>query len=145
MSVIYVNIGSNLGDKRALIQSALDKIGKIFGNYRKSGFVESEPWGYVSTNRFLNIGVAFESDLNPEEILDQLQEIEKNISSVSHRDSEGNYSDREIDIDIMAIDEDVYKSERLCVPHPHLLKREFFINPLKELAPNWKYPGEMKI
>ena len=141
MAVIYVNIGSNLGDRKALIEHALTHIGKNFGYYCTSEFVESDPWGFDSTNRFVNIGVAFLSDLHPEKILDILQYIEKEISTKSHRDSAGNYSDREIDIDIMAIDEQTYSSARLTVPHKHLLERDFFLKPLYELAPDWRHPA----
>lgn len=141
MSIVYANIGSNLGDKEALIEKALERIGQIFGYYCRSGCVESEPWGFESTHRFLNIGVAFKSELAPEEILHVLQGIEKDISSVNHRDALGRYADREIDIDIMAIDEMEYHSEVLCVPHRHLLQRDFFIIPLMELAPGWRHPG----
>lgn len=140
MSVVYINIGSNLGDRLSLIYKAIDKIGEFFRYYCMSEFVESEPWGFDSTNSFLNVGVSFKSDKCPEEILDILQEIEKNISEISHRDSSGNYADREIDIDIMAIDEIRYESERLYIPHRHLLERDFFIHPLKQLNPDWEYP-----
>lgn len=142
MSIVYVNIGSNLGDRQALIEEALAGIGEKFGYYCRSGYIESEPWGFNSSNRFLNIGAAFKSDSHPEEILDILQEIEKSISRMSHRDASGNYADRELDIDIMAIDEISYESERLKVPHKHLLERKFFLDPLKELAPFWKYPAK---
>ena len=140
MAIVYANIGSNLGNRKELIEKALDRIGDKFGFYCISGFVESEPWGFDSSNRFLNIGVAFKSDLYPDEVLRQVQLIERNLSTVDHRDVDGNYKDREIDIDIMAIDEIRFNSEILIVPHPHLLKRDFFLNPLKELNPSWQYP-----
>ena len=133
MAIVYANIGSNLGQRKVLIEKALDLIGDTFGYYCISEFVESEPWGFDSTNLFLNVGVAFKTTLEPEQVLLTLQSIEKAISSVAHRDSVGNYKDREIDIDIMAIDDMVYRSERLILPHPHLHEREFFLLPLKEL------------
>ena len=138
--VVYANIGSNLGDRESLISKALDKIGEKFGFYCISEFVESEPWGFDSTNFFMNIGVAFKSNFHPEEILLILQGIEKSLTEVEHRDSHGNYKDRELDIDIMAIDEIVYNSPKLKIPHPHLLDREFFLIPLFQLNPEWKYP-----
>ena len=134
MPTVYANIGSNLGDKKALIEKALESIGETFGYYCISEFVESEPWGFDSTNSFLNIGVAFQSSLPPERILDELQRIEREISCVKHRDSQGNYQDREIDIDIMAIDNISYHSSRLTIPHPHLQERDFFIKPLQQLC-----------
>lgn len=133
MAIVYANIGSNLGDRKALIDKALDCIGEKFGYYCISRFVESEPWGFDSANRFLNVGVAFKSDLHPEIILDILQDLEKTISNVAHRDDQGKYKDREIDIDIMAIDDIHYSSPRLQLPHSHLRERDFFLNPFKEL------------
>lgn len=141
MPIIYVNIGSNLGNKKALIQKAIEKIENIFGYCCISEFVESEPWGFESTNSFLNIGVAFKSNLHPESVLELLQNIEKSISATSHRDALGNYADREIDIDIMAIDDLTYRSDKLNIPHEHLLERDFFMIPLKQLSPGWKYPN----
>lgn len=141
MPIVYVNIGSNLGERENLINRAIEEIGDRFGYCCISGLVESEPWGFDSANRFLNIGISFKTLLHPEEILDTLKKIEKKISGKSHRDSQGNYSDREVDIDIMAIDEITYDSERLHIPHKHLLEREFFLIPLKELSPSWKYPS----
>ena len=123
---MYVNIGSNLGNREALILRAIERISDHFGYYCKSEFVESEPWGFDSTNQFLNIGVAFKTEQAPEEILDILQGIERELSSVSHRDEWGNYVDREIDIDIMKIDNLTYHSGRLDLPHPHLYERDFF-------------------
>ena len=140
MAIVYINIGSNLGDRKVFIEKALEKIGEIFGYYCISEFVESVPWGFDSTNSFINVGAAFKSGLHPEEILDKLQNIEKELSGVSHRDEKGNYSDRELDIDIMAIDEMKYKSARLQIPHIHLEEREFFIVPLKQLCPDLKLP-----
>lgn len=137
MAVVYANIGSNLGNREALIQRALDKIGEKFGYYCISGLMESAPWGFESSNRFLNIGVAFKSNLHPEEILKILQEIETSVSDVSHRDEKGNYKDREIDIDIMSIDTLRYNSATLTLPHPHLMERDFFFIPLRELNPTF--------
>ena len=136
MPIVYLNLGSNLGEKKSFIGRAIERIGETFGYYCISEFVESEPWGFDSTNSFLNVGMAFKSDLHPEIILDKLQALEKEISSVSHRDSFGNYADREIDIDIMAIDDISYVSDRLSIPHPHLYERDFFLIPLRQLNPN---------
>ena len=133
MALVYANIGSNIGDRKLLITTALEKISEQFGICCISQFIESEPWGFESGNRFLNLGVSFKSLLHPEEVLNKLQEIEKSICEASHRDANGGYIDRKIDIDIMAIDDLQYKSDRLSIPHPHLCEREFFLIPLKEL------------
>lgn len=134
--IVYANIGSNIGNRNELIQKALERISEKFGICCVSSYIESDPWGFESENRFLNLGVSFISELEPEKILAELQAIEKSISDCSHRDREGRYKDRYIDIDIMTIDEIHYQSQRLTLPHPHLFERNFFLIPLRELNPN---------
>ena len=140
----YLNLGSNLGNKLLHITRAMKAIGEEFGPYETSHKVESDPWGFDSTNRFVNIGIAIDSDLHPEEVLTRLQNIEKTLSPRGHRRWDGTYNDREIDIDIMATDGAPYDSETLHIPHPHLQEREFFLKPLAELAPEWTDPESGK-
>lgn len=103
-----------------------------------SHIVESEPWGFVSANSFLNMGVLLRSDLAPEALLECLHAIERQLGSTSHRDIRGGYADRNVDIDIMAVENEAGEavkidSERLTLPHPHLHDRKFFIDPYMEL------------
>ena len=133
MPVVYANLGSNLGNRKALIELALEKISEKFGVCCISSYIETDPWGFESVNRFLNLGVSFCTELHPEEVLSKLQTIEKSICGESHRDITGKYIDRKIDIDIMAIGDLSYRSPRLILPHPHLYEREFFLVPLEEL------------
>ena len=136
----YLNLGSNLGNRLLHLTRAMKAIGEEFGPYETSHKVESDPWGFDSTNRFVNIGLSIESDLDPEEVLSRLQAIEKGISARGHRRWDGTYNDREIDIDIMATDGPAYDSPTLRIPHPHLPKRDFFLKPLAELDPSWRHP-----
>ncbi len=136
----YLNLGSNLGNRLLHLTHAMKAIGEEFGLYETSHKVESDPWGFDSTNRFVNIGVTIDSDLHPEEVMSRLQKIEKSISARGHRRWDGSYNDREIDIDIMATDGDPYESKTLKIPHRHLASRPFFLKPLAELAPEWRDP-----
>lgn len=136
--IVYINIGSNLGERKKLIQMALDRISEKFGICCLSSYIESEPWGFESDNRFLNLGVSFKSIMDPEKILREIQKIEKSISPNSHRDSDGHYIDRLIDIDIMTIDNMKYNSKTLTLPHPHLFERIFFLIPMQELNPEFQ-------
>ncbi len=136
----YLNLGSNLGNRLLHLTRAMKAIGEEFGPYETSHKVESDPWGFDSTNRFVNIGLTIESEDEPEEVLRKLQHIEKSISPRGHRRWDGSYNDREIDIDIMASEGEPYDSHHLHIPHPHLSKREFFLKPLAELAPGWRHP-----
>ena len=136
----YLNIGSNMGDRRDNIYRAVVALAAGTGGSVTSHVVESEPWGFDSDNRFMNIGLWLASDLEPQEMLDHIHDIERRLGSASHRDAEGNYIDRLVDIDIMAIDEMVIDTPTLQVPHPHMAKRDFFLRPMMELAPNWQHP-----
>ena len=136
----YLNLGSNLGNRRLHLTRAIKAIGEEFGSYEASDMVESAPWGFGSTNHFANIGLSICSDLDPEEVLRTLQRIERTLSATAHRHSDGSYADREIDIDIMASDGPPYESETLRIPHRHLPERDFFLRPLAQLAPDWHDP-----
>lgn len=137
---IFLNIGSNLGNRRINLSRAVSAIEKEFGWFELSHSVESAPMGFESANNFLNIGMVISSDLPPLEVLHKLQEIEKSISPDSHRKSDGGYADRLIDIDIIAIDELVISEPELQVPHPRMSERRFVLEPLAELAPFWEHP-----
>lgn len=118
---------------------------------RVSSLVESEPWGFGSPNSFLNAGISFDSVLTPEELLEATQAIQREICPDSHRDSDGKYIDRLIDIDIICgVAESPYddlnfveKETLLCVvdadslrlPHPCATRRDFVMEPLAEIDP----------
>ena len=137
----YFNIGSNLGNKRLNLYRAIEEL-SIFGtDCDVSDIIESKPWGFESENGFLNIGMAISSTVEPQEMLDTIHLIEQRLGSGSHRDKDGNYTDRLIDIDIMAIDDEkgesvIIDTPTLTVPHPHLYDREFFIVPYRQLKTN---------
>ena len=138
MMKYYLNIGSNLGNREGFLLKAIVELSACGVCVALSHIVESEPWGFVSANSFLNMGVLLRSDLTPEEMLDRLHHIERELGSTSHRDSRGGYADRNVDIDIMAAENEAGEgvkidSERLTLPHPHLHDRKFFIGPYKEL------------
>lgn len=135
-----INIGSNLGDRRLNLSRAMAAIMRNWGNIEMSHVVETEAQGFESEHKFLNLGIMFSSGEEPHDVLRQLREIERSISPASHRNEDGTYADRLIDIDIVAIDEQVISDEQLKVPHPHLAERDFFLVPLEEIAPAWKHP-----
>lgn len=136
----YLNIGSNMGDRRDNLYRAVVALTAGTSGSVTSHVVESEPWGFDSDNRFMNIGLWFNSDLDPHMMLDRIHDIERRLGSATHRDGDGNYIDRLVDIDIVAIDDKVIDTPTLQVPHPHLAERDFFLRPMMELAPNWVHP-----
>ena len=101
MRTVSVNIGTNLGDREANLRRAVDEIARSVGSTpRVSSIYESEAWGYQSDNPFFNIAVEFESDLPVGRLLDIFQRIEREAGSSSHRNADGSYADRQLDIDI---------------------------------------------
>ena len=136
----YLNIGSNIGQRRDNLYRAVVALAAGTGGCAVSSIVESEPWGFESDSRFMNIGLWFNSDIDPHMMLDRIHDIERRLGSAAHRDGDGNYIDRLVDIDIVAIDDRVIDTPTLQVPHPHLAERDFFLRPMMELAPNWAHP-----
>ena len=136
----YLNIGSNMGERRDNLYRAVVALAAGTSGCAVSSIVESEPWGFDSENRFMNLGVWFESELAPHEMLDRIHDIEQRLGSASHRDENGGYIDRLVDIDIVAIDDMVIETPTLQVPHPHLAERDFFLRPMMQLAPDWQHP-----
>lgn len=150
MRSVYLNIGSNRGDRVANIERAVSILAGHSllheGRLRRAPFVYSKPVGYASDAEFVNLGLAFdfmeeygvlcaEFALN---LLDATQEIERQIAPDSpHRNADGSYRDRVIDIDIIAIDGLTMQTERLTLPHPRAEARDFVMKPMAFLAPKW--------
>ncbi len=148
MFATHLNIGSNQGCRHENIQRAAALIEHLDGvrSTRCSEVVESEPWGYDSPNRFLNMGMLVHTDMHPAQLLPMLLEIQNSISPDPHRNPDGTYADRIVDIDIIAshdLDAEtpvVYSDSRLTVPHPLMHCRDFVLLPLLQLEPDWRHP-----
>ena len=136
----YLNIGSNTGNRRDNLYRAVAFLVAGTSGGAVSSIVESEPWGFESDNRFLNLGVKLSSDIEPQQMLERIHDIERRLGSATHRDADGGYIDRLVDIDIVAIDDMVIDTPTLQVPHPHLPDRDFFLKPMLQLAPDWRHP-----
>lgn len=137
---IHINIGSNQGDRRALIGQAVALIASAWpdARMRLSRPVESEPWGYESTNRFLNLGVMLDTDAlsSPHYVLRRLLAIERRVGGgAPHRGADGDYCDRPVDIDLIAVDRLCLSTPELTLPHPRARLRPFVMHPLRELDP----------
>ncbi len=140
--LVFINIGSNLGDKRRNLSRAVREVALVYGDFELSHVMESDPWGFESPHRFLNVAMVFRSDESPIEILHKLQEIEHRLSPDSHRTPDGGYADRLVDIDIMTIEGVRMQTAELTLPHPHLKERPFFMEPLQELLDQIPSYGE---
>ena len=148
---LYLNIGSNIGDRRSNLLRAvalLEQLAWIIpGTLRLSDLIQSQPWGFESQNTFLNIGVAVDikPDTPPLKILDDTLAVQNEIDPSSHRYIDNTYIDRVIDIDIIAIDSLVFNHPRLIIPHPRMHLRPFVMEPMRQLAPDWQHPVHGKL
>jgi 2-amino-4-hydroxy-6-hydroxymethyldihydropteridine diphosphokinase len=130
----YVGLGSNLGDREALIRRAAE----LAGAARLSIIRETEPWGLEDQPRFLNAVAEVETDLSPRGLLDRLLEIERELGRT--RDGP-RYGPRLIDLDLLLFGDEVRDEPGLTLPHPRLHERAFVLEPLAELDPGLVVPG----
>ncbi|MEG0254757.1 MAG: 2-amino-4-hydroxy-6-hydroxymethyldihydropteridine diphosphokinase [Vagococcus sp.] len=140
MPVAYLALGSNLGDSLVLLKDAVSLLSNekdiIVSN--KSKIYETEPYGGVSQDNFLNAVVKIETSLTPIELLDVIQEIEIKLG----RERIIRWGPRTIDIDILLMEGIEMTSERLNIPHIELVKRSFVLIPLKDVYENKTLFGE---
>ncbi|MBQ8158714.1 MAG: 2-amino-4-hydroxy-6-hydroxymethyldihydropteridine diphosphokinase [Prevotella sp.] len=131
--IVYLGLGSNLGDRHQILLSACQEIEKLIGPIvRQSAFLESEPWGFCSDNRFLNAVVCCETELSPRALLWTTQQIERSLGR-TRKSVDGIYHDRTIDIDILLYDHLTVCAPDLRIPHPLILQRPFVWQPLLEI------------
>ena len=131
--IVYLALGSNIGDKIKNLTSAIEEINNFIGQVTEvSSFFENQPQGFKSQNIFLNACLICKTNLNPISTLKEIKKIEKKMG---RQKSEGIYKDRIIDIDIIFYDQLIFKSEKLTIPHKDYKNRSFVLIPLKELSP----------
>jgi 2-amino-4-hydroxy-6-hydroxymethyldihydropteridine diphosphokinase len=136
----YLGLGTNTGNRKENLTRAIEELSLALGScIAKSSFMETEPWGFESENRFLNCVVAFTTDKDPIELLDTTEEIERRLGR-TQKSSDGVYHDRIIDIDILLYGSETISTERLTIPHPLMHKRDFVLEPLTEIAPDVIHP-----
>lgn len=135
---IYLSIGTNLGDRRANIESALKALDEGIGCHYSavSSMLESKSWGFDGAD-FLNCAVLYKSDILPHELLVLCKSIEYDMGRRERieyaADGSRIYHDRIIDIDILLYGDEKINTPGLTVPHPKMREREFVMVPLKEI------------
>lgn len=133
MHTVYLSLGSNLGDREATMRRAIGLLNERAGSVdRQSSFIETEPWGFESTNKFLNMCVRLLTTLSPEQLLMATKQIERELGR-TQKSVNGQYHDRPIDIDILMYDDLQLSTPDLTLPHPHMQERDFVMVPLREI------------
>ena len=136
----YLGLGSNVGDRRANLQAAIDRLpGQGVTVLASSATYDTDPVGLVLDQpAFLNACVRIETALEPEELLDACKAVERELG----RDLEGGirHGPRPIDVDLLLLGDAPYASERLRLPHEQVTARRFVLVPLLELDPGLALP-----
>ncbi|WP_316809721.1 2-amino-4-hydroxy-6-hydroxymethyldihydropteridine diphosphokinase [Pedobacter heparinus] len=135
---VYLLLGSNLGDRKLLINEALEQIGNRIGKILlTSSFYETAAWGKEDQPGFLNVAVAVTTVLDPLQVLERVLQIELDMGRVRKE----KWGSRLIDIDIILFgDQIVDAGEQLQIPHPQMEHRKFVLVPLAEIAPDSVHP-----
>ena len=134
MTLAYVGLGANVGDREAQIREAA----ALIGAERLSSLIETEPWGIVDQPRFLNAAAEVETHLSARAFLERLLAVERRLGRLR---TGKRWGPRTIDLDLLLYGSETIDEPGLVVPHPFLLERAFALEPLCELAPGLEIPG----
>lgn len=142
MSNLYIGLGSNLGNRREMLERAILAINKRIGPLvARSSFHETQPWGFESEHPFLNACICIDTNMSPFACLDETRKIEKELgrSAETMTERQGQqgeapiYHDRPIDIDLLMYDDMEVNTPDLVLPHPLMHQRPFVMEPLQEI------------
>jgi len=137
LQTVYLLLGSNLGNRKEILDNAIELITKKIGIIiSQSKDYETKPWGMTDQPDFLNLAITIHTKLKPLEILEQTQAIENQLGRVRKE----KWGARLIDIDLIFYGNEIIDEPNLKVPHPLMQERDFALIPLAEIAPNFVHP-----
>lgn len=133
MTSVYLSLGSNIGDRKDYLMTALNRIKHLPNTSLKtvSSLYETTAWGKTDQDDFLNCCCKLETSLSPQELLLSCQKIERDLNRIRHE----HWGPRTLDIDILLYGDDNIATDQLQIPHPYMTKRAFVLVPLAEIAP----------
>ena len=143
MAIAYLSLGSNLGDRFKNLSDALRRLSELWKIKNSSSIYETHAWGGIEQPDYLNACVSAEicDEITPVEILKTIKNFERELGRIESV----RWGARKIDIDILLIDDEIYHSEELNIPHIMLPERLFVLVPLKDILPDdWKHPENGK-
>ena len=136
MAIVYLGLGTNLGDRSATLRSAQDALGATCRIVGVSKIYETAPVGLTDQPSFLNMAVKAETALSPLALLKFLKDLEKELG----RADGVRWGPRLIDIDILLYDELIFADEHLEIPHPRMAERRFALAPLADIGGGARHP-----
>ena len=136
--IVYLSLGSNLGDREANLRTAIEKLGEIGHVAAVSSFYETEPVDVPAGQPwFLNCAVKLDTEKMPRQLIAAILVIEQ---SMGRQRKPQQKTPRAIDIDILLFGSSVIELPSLTIPHPRLHERRFVLEPLAEIAPDARHP-----
>jgi 2-amino-4-hydroxy-6-hydroxymethyldihydropteridine diphosphokinase len=138
MPIAYIALGSNLGDREAIVAAATDRLDRLGRVVACSSLYETEPVGYLDQPAFLNAALALETELEPLPLLHALLSIERELGRDRSRGLPK--GPRTLDLDLLLLGDAIVAGEELTLPHPALARRRFVLTPLAEIAPHLRHP-----
>ena len=143
MRKALIGIGSNIGDRKAYIDIAIDALNHIpsVKVSRMSSIYETTPWGYVNQENFYNAVLEVETNLSPAALLGVCLGVEAGVG----RMREIKNGPRVLDLDLLLYDGKECTSAELTLPHPRMFERDFVLIPLKDLYPEMKIYGKYNL
>jgi len=138
--IVYISLGSNLGDRLANLKQAIASLTPQMEVKAKSQVYETPPWGYEDQPKFLNQVIKVRTYLDPEPLLKHLKRLEV---ALGRKESFPN-GPRVIDLDILFYDDRVLNTPSLVIPHPRLQERGFVLLPLMDIEPDLLHPVNKK-
>ena len=138
MQTVYLGLGSNKGERISYIEKAIEEISRLPETkiFVRSGVYETEPWGNIEQEDYLNSVIGIQTQLNAEDLLKELKSIEKHIGRKENK----KWSEREIDIDLLFYGNEIIDKDHMKVPHGQIENRRFVLVPMNEIAPGFMHP-----
>jgi 2-amino-4-hydroxy-6-hydroxymethyldihydropteridine diphosphokinase len=134
--VVYLSLGSNMGDRSANLRSAIERLRGFGKVVAVSSFYETEPVEFVAQPWFLNCVVKLDTEKMPKQLLAGILNLEREMG----RQRKQKKGPRSIDIDILLFGNSIIQSPGLTIPHPAMHDRRFVLEPLAEIAPAVRHP-----
>jgi 2-amino-4-hydroxy-6-hydroxymethyldihydropteridine diphosphokinase len=135
-TTVYLALGSNVGDSRRHIETAVRLLGESLQDIRRAPLYRSKAVGYTDQADFLNTAVVGRTALSPQALLELVKRVEKRTGRVQRF----RWGPREIDVDIVLYGDVTQQTDALTLPHPAFRERDFVLRPLRDLDPDLKDP-----
>lgn len=136
MTTVYLGLGSNKGDKQGWFDQAIERLDSIGHVVKESTRYETKPFGVEDQDDFLNSVIEFETDFEPDLLMEHILDIEERL----FRRRVKKNGPRTIDIDILLYGDEVYEDDDVTVPHPRMHERWSVLKPLADIAPDVMHP-----